>query len=655
MTDKSLYNSRITNTYLKLLNQRYPHVNIAELLKYAEMELYQVEDEGHWFTQAQVNLFQEKLIALTGNQDIAKEAGAYTASPEVMGAISRYMLGLASPARAYALIGKYSSKFTRSSRYESRKLGRTKIELTVTPCEGVEEAPFQCKNRLGYFEAIARMFDYQPPRIEHPECLFKNGKVCRYVVSWRESPFRLWRKIRNLLAIPLVLLSLFILIADLPGIFKAAVGLGAISVLLLLNWLIGFLKARELEWAVQSLQGSADELIEQTDINYKNCLLISEIGQALSRQLELGGQLDNITRALQKRLDYDRGLIMMANQDRSRLVFQTGYGYTKKQLQLLEGTSFHLDIPESRGVFVVAFKEQRPFLLNDIDELKEQLSAKSYEFALKMGARAFICCPIVYEGESLGIVAVDNVATKRPLLERDKNLLLGVANQIASSIHNAKLLDDRLRQFESILQVLVASTDARDPITGGHSIKVTEYVVGICREMGLSPGKTDMIRVAALLHDYGKIGVPDDILKNPGRLSPEQYELIKTHVDKSKTILGKIEFEGIYREVPEIVGAHHERLDGTGYPKGLKSTKIPLGAKIIAVADVFEVLTSRRQYRQPISAEQALDKMVKKIGAYYDRSCMEALIRYYNDSEAEKPYLYPVESSETAGLQGKPL
>ena len=224
---------------------------------------------------------------------------------------------------------------------------------------------------------------------------------------------------------------------------------------------------------------------------------------------------------------------------------------------------------------------------------------------------------------------------------------MGVANQIAISIHNSKLLDDRLRQFESILQVLVASTDARDPITGGHSLKVTEYVVGICREMGLSPEYTDMIRVAALLHDYGKIGVDDDILKKAGRLTPEQYEIIKTHADKSRRILEKIQFEGVYQEVPEIVGSHHERLDGSGYPRGLKSIEIPLGARILTVADVFEALTSRRQYREPITPEEALDKMVKKIGTYYDRRCMEALISYHNHYEAKKPYLYLKSTDKT--------
>lgn len=635
MAEKLLYNSRITNTYLKLVKQKYSYVNTAKLLEYAGMEPYQVADESHWFSQAQVNRFQEKLVALTGNPQIAKEAGAFTASPQVMGGIRRYLLGLASPGKAYALVGKYTSKFTRSSRYESRKLGHNKIEYTVTPYNGVEEAPFQCMNRLGYLEAIAGLFDYKLPDIEHPECLFKNGKVCRYIVSWRESPFSRWQKIRNFLAIPLALASIAALTVKPTSPFTTTVVLATISVLALLNWFIVFLKAKELERAMQSLQESADELLEQTNTNYENSLLISEIGQALNRQLKLGGQLKNIARSLQKRLDYDRGMILMANEDRTKLVFQTGYGYTKQNMELLKETSFHLDIPESKGIFVLAFRNQQPFLLNDIEEVKDQLSTRSYEFSLRMGVKSFLCCPIVYEGNSLGILAVDNVETKKPLLERDKNLLMGVANQIAISINNAKLFDDRIGQFESILQVMVASTDARDPVTGGHSLKVTEYVVNICHEMGLNPEYTDMIRVAALLHDYGKIGVEDEILKKAGRLSPEQYEMIKTHADKSKQILEKIKFEGIYKEVPAIVGAHHEKLDGTGYPNGLKDGEIPLGAKIIAVADVFEALTSRRQYREPVSPEEALAGMIKKIGTHFDRNCVDALVRYYDHYEAE--------------------
>lgn len=637
---KPLYNSRITNTYLKLIKKRYSYIDIEDLLDYAGMELQQVADEGHWFNQEQVNRFQERLRYLSGNNDIAREAGAYTASPEVLGGIRRYLLGLVSPANAYAMVGKYTNKFSRSSRVEAVQTGSNKVEVLVVPYEGVKEESFQCENRQGYLEAVSRIFNYKSPRIEHPECLFKGGKQCRYIVSWQESKYSRWKKIRNIVAPALIALSIISPFEFTPYISLSIVLPYSITLFSILIWYVSFLYSRELKSAVDNLQESSDELIEQININYENSLLINEIGQVLSKQLDLNGLLSNIAGTIQKRLDYDRGLILMANHDSTRLMFRAGYGYDNEQLQLLKRINFHLDNPKSEGVFVVAFREQIPVLLNDINEVKNKLSSRSYEFALKMGAKSFICCPIVYENKSVGILAVDNLQTKRPLLERDKNLLMGVANQIAISFNNANLIEARLRQFQSMLQVLAASTDARDPITAGHSLKVTEYAVGISRELGLEPDYCDMIRVAAMLHDYGKIGVEDAILKKPGRLDDREYEIIQTHALKTKDILEKIQFEDLYREVPLIAGSHHEKIDGSGYPCGLKGDEIPLGARIIAVADVFEALTSKRHYRNPMMINEAFDLLVDGAGSHFDPVCVEAMINYYNMFVADIPYLH---------------
>jgi HD-GYP domain-containing protein (c-di-GMP phosphodiesterase class II) len=280
---------------------------------------------------------------------------------------------------------------------------------------------------------------------------------------------------------------------------------------------------------------------------------------------------------------------------------------------------------------------------------------------MKMGVKSFICCPVIFEGESLGVLAVDNLKTKKPLLQRDINILMGIANQIGISINNASLIDARFKQFQSILQVLAATTDARDPITAGHSVKVTEYAVGICNELGFAYSYTEMIRVASLLHDYGKIGVDDSILKKPGRLDENEYEHIKTHAEKTKDILEQINFEGIYKEVPVIASSHHEKLDGTGYPNNLISEEIHFGAKIIAVADVFEALTSQRHYRDPLPVNEAFDYLVNKIGVHFDKDCVESLISHYN-SQAAVPYIYknlsqPLEeeSNEATNYSSKSL
>ena len=226
-------------------------------------------------------------------------------------------------------------------------------------------------------------------------------------------------------------------------------------------------------------------------------------------------------------------------------------------------------------------------------------------------------------------MAVDNPRSKRPLVQSDMSLLMGIAPVIGVSIRNAHLLEERQKKFDSILQVMAVSIDARDPLTAGHSEKVTEYAVGICIELEMSQDYTEMIRVAALLHDYGKIGVPDAILKKNGRLTEDEYEIVKSHAQKTQEILQQINFEGLFRQIPEIAGSHHEKIDGSGYPRGLKGKEIPLGARIIAVADFFEAITSKRHYRDPMPFDVAFRLLREESGVHFDSKVVEAFMRYY--------------------------
>jgi HD-GYP domain-containing protein (c-di-GMP phosphodiesterase class II) len=221
------------------------------------------------------------------------------------------------------------------------------------------------------------------------------------------------------------------------------------------------------------------------------------------------------------------------------------------------------------------------------------------------------------------------------MVESDLSLLQGIAHVIGISLRNVELIDDRDRQMQSILQTLAASIDARDPLTAGHSAKVTEYALGIAKELNLSQEYCEVIRVAALLHDYGKIGVPDAILKKPGRLTREEHEIVKTHAMKSQQLLEQIHFSGTLSKVPQIVGAHHEKVDGSGYPLGLKCDQIPLGARIIAVADVFEAITARRHYRDPLPVDVAFHLLEKERGVHFESRIIDAFRTYYLNNRQE--------------------
>ncbi len=625
--EPALYNSSIINTYIKMIKVRYSYVSISELLSYAGMEPYQVDDEGHWFTQKQVDRFYEALVRATGKEDIAREAGRYAASPEAIGGKSRFILGFIGPGLVFEMVNKIADKFSRSARYESTRLSKTEMEIVVTPYEGVEEKPYQCANRIGYFEAIVSAFNLKMLKMEHTECLFRGGSCCRYRISWRETKALLVKRVRNIIMVASALYFL-VSISILPGASFSLAAPLAVAVILVFTLLGEYLDKKDADAAFENLRSSNMNLFEQISRNYDHALMINEIGYSISKHVRIDDILNGAIEILRKWLDYDRGMILLADEERRFLEFRTGYGYRESLMPVIEGVRFHLTRPESKGIFVLCFREQKPFLVNDIAEITDSLSPRSLAFARRIGSKSFICCPIVYENQSLGILVVDNIETKRPLLQSDINLLMGIAPEIGVAMRNATLLQARERQFSSILQVLAASIDARDFLTAGHSEKVTEYALGICREMGLSTDYTEMIRVAALLHDYGKIGIKDSILKKTGPLNETEREEIKAHVVKTRDILEQINFEGIYREVPVIAGSHHERMDGFGYPDGLAGQEIPLGARIIAVADFFEAITAKRHYREPMVLESAVETMLQECGTHLDTQVVLAFLSY---------------------------
>lgn len=628
---RPLYNSRIIDTYIKLIKRKYSFVNVTDLLNHANMTPYEVADQGHWFNQEQIDLFYNRLVKLTGNVNIAREAGRYAASPDAIGVMRQYFLGMMGPAKAYEVIGKASRNFTRSAVYSAKRIAANKVEIDVTPNEAVEEKPFQCENRIGFFEALAMAFTNKLPRIEHPECMFNDGRMCRYIITWENSFSASWRKVVNYITFGYVSACLLfgIILPWSQVVANYPIALGGLLVLALLTIAGDGLEKSELQKSIANLNDSTDKLLEQIEINYNQARLVNEIGQAISKQTNIEDVLANVIQISEKRLDYDRGLVLLANKEKTKLVFRAGFGYTEEQLDFLTDTTFHLDRKESRGPFVVAFREQKPYLINDVESIGKNLSRKSLLFAKKLGTHSFICCPIICDGEPLGILAVDNLKTKRPLVQSDMNLLMGIAPVLGISIRNADLLDARSKQMRSILQIMAASIDARDPMTAGHSEKVTEYAIGICNELGFSKEYTEVVAVAASLHDYGKIGVPDSLLKKQGRLTAEEYEIVKTHASKTYEILSRINFEGLLRQVPDIAGSHHEKLDGSGYPNGLKGDEIPLGAQIIAVADFFEAITSNRHYRAPMPLDEAFQMLRNEADKHFKEKIVDAFMRYY--------------------------
>jgi two-component sensor histidine kinase len=449
LPDAPLYNSKIIESFVRFIERYYDHIDINELLNYAKMAPYQVKDEDHWFSQEQVDLFHEKLVVLTRNQNVAREAGRDAVSTDSLGVAKSYALGFVNPAKVCEMIGKASGNLVRSCAWEATRLGPNKMQIIVTPKPGTNEKPYQCENRMGYLESIFTLFKHKLPRIEHTECVFKGGKSCRYVVTWHTFRADVWRKARNYLAPSLFAVSLWLIYFSMPQVWATSLVVSFLAVFALSHKVWNMEKG-ELLTAVRNLTDSTDTLFEKLNVSYNNARLIHEVGLTLTRQRHIEGILNEAAQILEKRLDYDRGMILLADKEMTALSFRAGFGYTEDELSSLRKANFKLQ-SDSKGILVVCFRERRPFLINDVDEIKHDLSPHSLEFVREMGVKSFICCPIVCVDDAIGVLAVDNVKTKQILLQSDIDLLMSLSPEIGISIQNAMVTDMQERQFNALL------------------------------------------------------------------------------------------------------------------------------------------------------------------------------------------------------------
>lgn len=436
MEETPLYNSRIIKSYVEYLNRYHPDIDIIPFLKYADIEVYQMDDEGHWLTQSQVDRFQEILVQKIHDPDISRKVGRFSATSRAPGALGQYMLGFINPAMAYAFLEKINSHLSRATVLKTKAIGDDQIEAKAILQPGVIEKPYQCLNRLGTLESLAKIFTNKFATIEHPVCIHKGGECCQYIITWEKTRSFLWKKIRSyslVIGFVICLISLGILN---PVHWDALVLLYLVMIMGVTLY-AEHLEKKELLTNIHNQGDAADRLMEQINRRYNESLLIQEIGQASAMILEVDKLLGLIMESLQKRLDFDRGMIMLANKQKDRLVYTVGYGYNPRDGNYLKSVKFHLDNPLSKGTAVEVFRKQKPILINDVSEIENDLSLKSIDFVRAMGSQSFICVPIVDKGESMGILIVDNVQSKKPLGQTEMSLLMGIAPQIGISINNA--------------------------------------------------------------------------------------------------------------------------------------------------------------------------------------------------------------------------
>jgi putative nucleotidyltransferase with HDIG domain len=375
-------------------------------------------------------------------------------------------------------------------------------------------------------------------------------------------------------------------------------------------------------------RASWEEALRGVAYDSKHCPRPGEQLLALLRAGHYLGHVDNEQVLLQSVLndavgvlDAQRGAIVLADGAEGVLhlrALASGRGEPRASARGLADNGHRTGF--SHSLAQRSFQRGESILCHSVEDDPELAMARS----IAEGTMASVLCVLLRTPRKrLGVLHLDRSPWQTPFTQDDLFLADALAANVSAGIESAQLLRKERNLFLNTITILAQAVELRDKYTGGHTHRVTTYSVLLAQELNVSEEELTLIRRGTPLHDIGKIGIRDDILQKPGRLTPEEFEAMKLHTVKGAEILASI--PDLHPIIP-IARSHHERWDGTGYPDGLAGEAIPRLARIVAVADAFDAMISDRPYRKGMPPEEGFAEIRKQRHRQFDPACADAFL-----------------------------
>lgn len=371
----------------------------------------------------------------------------------------------------------------------------------------------------------------------------------------------------------------------------------------------------------EKLAASFNTMASQLDKQFKELTAIAEIDQAILSALDTEKIVATVLTHMPKIFPCDGVCVTLVDSsttNRARAYVRIGNPDNEKLVNTI-----HLNLEDVQRL---SNKPENILITADDDPPHYLAPLASH------GIKSFLVLPLFLKQRLLGIITLGYLELPPPDQE-DLLQIHQLADQVAVALSNAHLIEELSQLNWGTLTALARAVDAKSSWTAGHSEQVTELALKIGRVIGLTPKELDVLHRAGLLHDIGKIGTPRDILDKPGKLTNEEYQVIQEHPRMGARILEPI---SAYAEVIPIVLQHHERIDGSGYPHGLSGETICLGARIMAVADSFDAMTSERPYRHGMDRESAVEIIKQDAGHLFDLKVVEAFLKVMSQEKKKE-------------------
>ncbi len=370
---------------------------------------------------------------------------------------------------------------------------------------------------------------------------------------------------------------------------------------------------------IKQLQNGMDySLPTQTD----PLVSLVKISRSITALTDIDELLKVIAEETKNAMQADRCTVFLWDKDSNELWSKVALGVENKEIRF----------PADKGL--AGYVVQTGETLNITDAYSDSRFNPEVDKNTGYKTKTILCMPIMNNNhEIIGAFQVlnkiDGIFTKN-----DEDLLIAIGGSASIALENAQLFDQQLQMyreqkllFESFIDTLATSVDARDKITAGHSTRVKLYSALIADELDLSAKDKSLLEKAATLHDIGKIGIRDSVLQKDGKLTDEEYKHIQEHVRITHNILNKLYMSPDFRIITEMASSHHEKYDGSGYYRHLKGEEITLGGRILAVADVFDAITSKRHYRDKMPIKNVLGIISDGAGSHFDPNLVDTFLK----------------------------